>query len=644
MCTIRLTKGHQAKIEEKPEVRKAGGVYYTPKYVVDYIVENTVGKLIEGKTPKQIEKIKICDPACGSGSFLIGAYQYLLTWHLKYYIDNPPKKKKDNSLTPDGNLSTAEKKRILLNNIFGVDIDTQAVEVTKLNLLLKALEGETQASINQQMQLFNERVLPNLGNNIKCGNSLIGTDFYDNQLDLFPEQMKKINAFDWEEGFSEIFKQGGFDAVIGNPPWVRQELISEHKDYFETHYHTYHGVADLYQYFIEKGISILNEKGYFSYIVASKWLRAKYGFPLRKWLKKQTIHKLIDFGDLPVFRSATTYSSIIIASKYTKSNKKVSVVEIGTLDFKNLDKYVKEQESIISKDLLDDNSWSLKDEAEINLIRKLHKNYIPLYEYVSNKIYYGIKTGYNNAFVINNDTRVALIKADNKSKDIIKPFLVGKDIKRYQPPKSKTYLIFTRRGIDINKYPAIKSYLAEFKVNLTPKPANWKGSKWPGRKPGKYEWYEIQDTVDYHKEFDETKILWPGISREVAAFTLDENKYYGNDNNQLIITDDKFLLGILNSRVSKYFLSNICDKVQGGFYRLKIIYVEQIPIPKTRSPEVDKLVVRILQLNKQLQTTKLETQRQQIQRTIDHAEKRIDELVYELYGLSEEEIEIIENN
>ena len=146
---IRITPAHHAKIEEKPEVRKAGGVYYTPQYIVEYIVKNTVGKLIEGKTPKEISKIKIVDPACGSGSFLIGAYQYLLDWHKNYYTDNGKisKGKKDNPLTPEGHLTTAEKKRILLNNIFGVDIDVNAVEVTKLSLLLKCMEGETEASI-----------------------------------------------------------------------------------------------------------------------------------------------------------------------------------------------------------------------------------------------------------------------------------------------------------------------------------------------------------------------------------------------------------------------------------------------------------------------------------------------------------------
>ncbi len=197
---IKIDKAHRAQIEEKPEVRKAGGVYYTPQYIVEYIVKNTVGKLIENKTPKEISKITIVDPACGSGSFLIGAYQYLLDWHKNYYSNNgkPSKGKKDNPLTPEGNLTTAEKKRILLNNIYGVDIDVNAVEVTKLSLLLKCMEGETEASIASQLSFFNERVLPTLDNNIKDGNSLIDTDFYG--YELF-EQEKKIKPFIGKKSF-----------------------------------------------------------------------------------------------------------------------------------------------------------------------------------------------------------------------------------------------------------------------------------------------------------------------------------------------------------------------------------------------------------------------------------------------------------
>ena len=200
---IRITPGHIAKVEEKPEVRKAGGVYYTPLYVVEYIVKNTVGKLTENKTPKEISKIKIVDPACGSGSFLIGAYDYLLKWHQDYYFKNPAVVKKDKALTPTGALTTSLKKQILLNNIFGVDIDVNAVEVTKLSLLLKCMEGETEASIATQMKLFHERVLPTLDNNIKDGNSLVDTDFYNNQLDFGEE--KKIKPFSWQKAFPEVF-------------------------------------------------------------------------------------------------------------------------------------------------------------------------------------------------------------------------------------------------------------------------------------------------------------------------------------------------------------------------------------------------------------------------------------------------------
>ena len=212
---IRLTPAHQAKVEEKPEVRKAGGVYYTPKYIVDYIVKNTVGELLKDKTPAQAKKLCVLDPACGSGSFLLGAYQYLLRWYLESYSKEPAKNKKRIYQDDKGEwrLATQEKKDILLSNIYGVDIDRQAVEVTKLSLLLQVLDGENSDTLDAQKRLFHERALPDLRNNIKCGNSLIGTDFFHRQnLDMFErDEMEKINAFDWESeaGFGEIMRGGG---------------------------------------------------------------------------------------------------------------------------------------------------------------------------------------------------------------------------------------------------------------------------------------------------------------------------------------------------------------------------------------------------------------------------------------------------
>jgi len=716
---ISLGEDGGVEVEYKPEVRKAGGVYYTPTYIVEYIVEKTVGKLLAGQTPTTVSELRILDPACGSGSFLIGAYQRLLDWHLEWYTSHlvpllaagkaessrevqallPPggpgganaragagavgnaagaakrrgrgrPRKSSSAASPcaangqragsfpifqaaggEWRLATAERKRILLNNICGVDIDLQAVEVTKLSLQLKVLEGENQETLSQQLTLFKERALPDLGENIKCGNSLIGPDFYDGQTSLFDEEeMYRVNAFDWEAEFPEIMGRGGFDAVIGNPPYVRQEELGEFKTYFQKRYQVYHGVADLYAYFIEKGVSLLRHGGVFSYIVASKWMRANYGQPLRAWLKGKNIEEIVDFGDLRVFQKATTYPCIIRISNESQHDLFI-VVQINTLSFTNLSDYVEEHLYLVRQSDLDDSGWSLVDERSQRLIEKLRRSKIPLAEYVSGKIYRGILTGYNEAFVIDAQTRENLIYEDPNSVELIKPFLVGKDIKRYQTPRSDRYLIFTRRGVEIENYPAIKRHLTQFKDRLMPKPLNWKGDKWNGRKPGKYKWYEIQDITAYYAEFEKGKILWPGISAQVGAFAFDDNGYYGNDNNQLIISDDKYLLGILNSSLIRTILKSICDKVQGGFYRLKIIYVERLPIrtidfsdPEdvARHDKMVKLVENMLDLNKRLAEAKTGHEKTLLSRQIEATDRQIDALVYELYGLSEEEIAIVE--
>ena len=208
---IRLTPAHKAVVEDKPEVKKAGGVYYTPAYIVDYIVAETVGKLCAGKKPNDVAKLRVLDPACGSGSFLVGAYQFLLDWHRDWYLADGPGRHVKKIYQGHGGqwfLTTVEKKRILLNNIYGVDIDSQAVEVTKLSLLLKVLENENQESLERQLRLLHERALPDLGSNIKCGNSLVGPDYYDDKqiLDNDEDEQLRINAFDWFAEFPKILK------------------------------------------------------------------------------------------------------------------------------------------------------------------------------------------------------------------------------------------------------------------------------------------------------------------------------------------------------------------------------------------------------------------------------------------------------
>jgi adenine-specific DNA-methyltransferase len=322
--TISLSKSGRAIIEEKPEVRKAGGVYYTPQYIVEYIVKNTVGKLIENKTPKDISKIKIVDPACGSGSFLIGAYQFLLQHHKDYYTNNgkPSKGSKDNPLTPDGNLTTAEKKRILLNNIFGVDLDGNAVEVTKLSLLLKCMEGETEASIATQLKLFHERVLPTMDNNIKSGNSLVQNSYITPEFE-YEIDFKKIKPFDWQKKFPEVFKQGGFDCVIGNPPYSAKQSV-ENK-FLVPFYKTIEYKCDLFAFFIERSCEILRKNGRLGFIIPVSWMTNIYYKKLREFLIISKSLEEINLIDGLVFEAANIDTNIVILNKEGNDTSRLKV-------------------------------------------------------------------------------------------------------------------------------------------------------------------------------------------------------------------------------------------------------------------------------------------------------------------------------
>lgn len=655
---IRLTEGHRAKIEEKPEVKKAGGVYYTPQYIVDYIVENTVGKLCNGKTPQQISKLKILDPACGSGSFLLVGYSHLLQYHLDYYTSRKSSKRyKDQIYQGKGgewNLTIKEKKRILVNNVFGVDIDSQAVEVTKLSLLLKVLEGESRDVFEKQQKLWRERALPDLGSNIKCGNSLICPDFYNGgaQTSLFDEnEMFRINVFDWNGEFSEIMSKGGFDVVIGNPPYVRQEMLGELKEYFQKHYQVYHGIADLYVYFIEKGMTLLRKEGIFSYIVANKWMRVNYGEPLRKWMKRQYINEIVDFGDLPVFQGATTYPCILRISK-DSPKKTFDVTQVKTLDFANIKEYTKKNYYKVSQNHLNDSGWSLTDKRTRTLLNKIKTAGPPLGEYVNKGIYYGIKTGLNKAFIIDQQKRNEIISKNPKSENLIKPFLMGRDIKRYETPGGNRFLILIPKGWTrlnsggvLNSWDWFKKNHPMIAKHLLPY------EKEAEKRYDKGEcWWELR-ACDYYDEFEKSKIMLPDISIR-GNFTLDsKGEIYCVNTAYIISSSDKYLLGILNSSLTTFYYENLSSRYRGGYLRFIYQYLMQLPVhvidfSKSSEKELHEKIVRsvekMIELNNELKKATTETKKTMIQRHIEASDRQIDELVYELYDLSDKEIEIVE--
>ena len=363
---ISVDASHRAVIEEKPEVRKAGGVYYTPSYIVQYIVRNTVGKLVEGKTPRQVSKLKILDPACGSGSFLIGAYDFLLEWHRRWYVDDgADKHAKILYEGPNGEwqLKGAEKKRILLNNIHGVDIDPQAVEVSKLSLLLKVLEGETNETVNSQLTFFRERALPDLDNNIKWGNSLIGPDLYENEqmMLLDEEEHYRINVFDWKAAFAEVFnaRNPGFDAVIGNPPydvmekergaasWPHSALtvyVREHREYEAA----LGGKLNLFRFFVVRSLDLLRETGRFGMIVPLALLADKSTSATRHSLLLSSREAEADCfpqkddSHRRIFRDAKLSTAVVACERYSKTTDESASFQVRIYPANSFDDPFKE--------------------------------------------------------------------------------------------------------------------------------------------------------------------------------------------------------------------------------------------------------------------------------------------------------------
>ena len=671
---IRLTAGHRAVVEDKPEVKKAGGVYYTPTYIVEYIVKNTVGKLLESKTPKQAAKLRILDPACGSGSFLIGAYQHLLDWHRDWYVEQgTTKHTKEVYQGPGGEwrLTTTERKRILLNNIYGVDIDPQAVEVTKLSLLLKVLEGESDETLSKQLQLFHERALPDLSNNIKCGNSLIGPDFYDNQqlALLDDEQRYRINAFNWNSEFKEIMEDGGFDTVIGNPPYIRiqtlREWSSEEVDYYKERYRVaIKGNYDIYIVFLERGLSLLKRTGLLGFILPHKFFTAKYGESLRALLSGgRHVSKIVYFGDKQVFAGATTYTCLLFLNK--GGAKEFTLFRVSDMDsWKSqgtADREVVESESLTQE------KWNFSVRRSSGIISKLEEAPLRLGS-VASRIAQGIRTSANEIYVLElvaDKGPCYQVHSKHSGEDfevekgIASLFLQGRSIRPYHfIPSGRVVVIPYQVKADgradlipedrmERQYPKAYDYLFSCK--------NYLESREKGRMRGD-QWYGYV----YPKNIElmaSQKILVPDIASR-ASFALDEQGRFAFTSGYGIVLRDfteeawKFTLGLLNSSVSDFYLRSVSTMIRGGFFRYFTQYLERLPIcrldcansaEKAKRGRVIELVDQIVGLHEEVNSAKTPDASARVNRQISVIEEQVNLLVYELYCLTDEEISIIED-
>jgi type I restriction-modification system DNA methylase subunit len=452
------------EIDKSKTKRKKDGVFYTPKYITKYIVENTVGKLCAEKktaleiieeeyfTDKKRQKktikglidklevyrrwllqLTICDPACGSGAFLNQALDFLIDEHS--YIDELQAK-----LFGDAMVLSDVEKSILENNLFGVDLNEESVEIAKLSLWLRTAQPN--------------RKLNDLNNNIKCGNSLI------DDIAIAGDK-----AFNWQNEFPQIFEKGGFDVIIGNPPYVRQELLGNiQKTFFSKKYtKVYNGTADLYVYFYSLSLMILKDKGLLGFITPNKWMERKYGFELRNYLKSFFIHQIINFGELRIFEDASTEPEITILENV------INNLDIKYAIIKSLQQAQNYTYNVVSykKKNLEDSIWRFTDDKINSILKKFNNSELTLNDYTNGGVFYGIKTGLNEAFIINETTKNEIVLKDINSNFILKKMVEGDDFKKWSLIHSGRYMVATEYSLDVSKdYPAVFEYLNQFKDKL----------------------------------------------------------------------------------------------------------------------------------------------------------------------------------
>ncbi len=708
--------------------RHRTGSYYTPDFVVQYIVSQTVGPALErataGKTTDEerlaaVLEVNICDPAMGSGHFLVAAMEYIA----RYLVDL--------GVSP-GDEAQGEadlafwKRRVAQSCIYGVDLNPLAVDLAKLSLWLA-----TAAS---------DRPLSFLDHHLRCGNALVGARLADlgqrtpttnsttkraqqqaaqiaaagqvsmldddafqrsmrlavgslwqieaspartvadvkqqetsylelrdslarqylKQADLvaaarlgvtvepalwpslndyvtgrsmaalpkvieLAEQARALIAqhrpFHWELEFPEVFfdrhgqalgAQAGFDAVIGNPPYVRQELLAPLKPYLQAGYpETYHGAADLYVYFYQRGVELLQPGGRMSYIVTNKWMRAGYGEPLRSFFAEHAIiHEIIDFGHAPIFAEADVFPCIIVLERPAAaaietpanvasdqpSQVQVTIFPREALGTTTLERYVENHHQRVPQRRFGRNAWSLEANDVDELMEKLRRVGVPLAEFAGVRPYRGPVTGFNEAFLIDTPTKERLVREDPRSAEIIKPYLRGQDMERWSSEWKDLWMIFTGVISDISHYPAIERHLNQFRAALD-------------RRAGAQLWWQTQSRATYHEMFSRPKISYPDITWR-SQFSLDTEGRYSNNTVYFLPIDSSWLLAVLNSPLlwSFYWRKAVHGKDEA--LRFFSDFVETIPIaPPTdaQRAEVEPAVLRLIAITKADQQARRDT-------------------------------------
>jgi hypothetical protein len=606
LANVIVLKRGRVKIEQKPEVKKAGGVYYTPDHIVRYIVDNTVGRMIEGRTPKHISTMRFGDIACGSGSFLLGVYDVLLKYMTRYYNDHPGKAGKRDCVKKDNvlHLSLEKRRNLLLDNVFGVDIDGQAVEVTQLSLYLKLLEDTTlSAARGFRQRLLHTAILPTLTENIVCGNSVIGPDILQNGL--FPaEEEEKLNPMAFEDRFPAIMREGGFDAVVGNPPYVRpHRLAPVEKQYFWDHFDTFTHKSDLYCCFIERVSELLKPCGMFSYIVSHGWLRLNSFQRLRQLIL--ATYRVLQIADMryKVFPEASVKTCIFVLKKDDSAGRLSTKIEIieGHLPVKgptfDLVKEIPQRTFLNTFQNVFDLSIT---RATARVKKKMAAG--PTFE-SQFRVCFGLKTGDDEKFLHH---KRGLHAEDRR-------LLRGEDVHRYRYTYQGEYVWYVPKRMRAHRSTA---------------------------RPGEPE------------RFEQPKVLVRDTTTDFSS-TYDDNNYYVKDVLIVLPREDvianydlRFVTGILNSKALWFFYRTTFDTLHVQQEELSSLPLPRLDLTQRTDRDRHKsmigLVTQMLAAQQQLAKARSDRDKDYTGNKCVSLDRQIDQLAYKLYELDADDIAIVE--
>ena len=558
--------------------KKREGVVYTPDFITRFIVEQTIGRHLDearqallpgyGKREpdgtihwrnkstaeadywtaylERMASLHILDPACGSGAFLIAAFNFLNAEQKR--VRDRLSELRPGILT---HLSRNADVEIITSNLFGVDVNAESVEITKLALWLQTARRD--------------RALESLDGNILHGNSLVDNDAFHPR------------PFDWTTRFKTILDDGGFDIVLGNPPYVRMELVKPIKPHLQQRFEVATDRADLYAYFFELGVKLLKPGGRLGFISSSTFFRTGSGRLLRGFLAKQSeVESVVDFGELQVFEGVTTYPAIITLRKGERSaaEGELRYLTVRKLP-EDLGKAFEEEGLAMPRERLAESTWRFESDL-LEAIRAKIASGRPTLADVFRPPLYGIKTGLNDAFVLTHEQRDRIIARakrthGDRSSELIKPFLIGENLKRWRIESDDLWLVYTpKNAIDIEDYPALRDHLAPFRQRLEARAT-------------KQNWWELQQAqAAYEPAFSAPKIVYSDITN-FGTFSVDRNGYYLANTVYFVPSDDQGLAAYLNSRLAWFFFAGLTNVARGGYLRLRTEFVSQLPLPDQSS-------------------------------------------------------------